>query len=894
MQQMDASGDDIFKQAMGSFQAGRLDDAERQFETLLGLQPNHVAALNILGVLLASRHKYAEAERRLRAALRFSSNSDATLCNYGIVLKGLGRSAEALDYFSKALAINPAVAETWNNCGTTRNDLKQYEAAIADFDRAIALRPGDPAAYLNKAISSERLNRHTEAVAAYDKAVTLAPNLAEAWLGRGHVLAKLRRHDEASAAYDRVLALQPNNVEAWLGHGNVFYDRMRYNEAWAAYLRILESEPGHAGAWLGCGNALTGLERSDEALAAYGKALERAPGLAGAWVGRGNVLTARKRYADAMSAHDKAIALMPDLAVAWLGRGNVLYEMMRYGDALAAYDKALALAPDLAGAWFGRGNALFELKRYDESHTAYDRAVAINPGLTQAWNSLGNVLCNLQRHGESIAAYDKALALDPYLKGAAGLRLRSKMAVCNWHKFDIECPDLISSVRNGHAVISPFPFLSLPSSPLDQLQCARQWVTNEFPSGSFQVGASRGLSHDRIRIGYLSADFRNHPVAHGIVELLEHHDHSRFESVGLSINPDDGSDIRARLVRTFDQFHDIGTTSDIEAARLIRELGIDVLVKVAPHTDGSRLGILAHRPAPIQVSGMSAWTSGADFIDYVIADRYTLPFDEQCFYSEKIVHLPNSYFPSDSTQTIAANTMTRAEANLPENAFVFCSFNRSYKLNPQMFDVWMRLLKRVDGSVLWLAQDGDEAAVNLRREAAMRGVEPSRLIFAPRMPLTSDHLARHRLADLFLDSLPYGAHTTARDALWAGLPVLTCRGNTFVGRISASQLQAVGLPELVTDSLDQYEAAALRLAQSPDELRALRDRLANNRLSHPAFDTIRLCRYFEAAYTEMWQRHIRGEPPTSFAVDMQTSKRLAPGLSADSKVALPAKQRDGV
>jgi predicted O-linked N-acetylglucosamine transferase (SPINDLY family) len=441
------------------------------------------------------------------------------------------------------------------------------------------------------------------------------------------------------------------------------------------------------------------------------------------------------------------------------------------------------------------------------------------------------------------------------------------MHLFDWNNFDAECQNLIASIRGGKLNVTPFPFLAISSSPAELLQCASQRNEKRHPTSKTPIWQGERYKHDRIRVGYLSADFRNHPVGQALAELLERHNRSRFEIIGLSIGHDDGSDLRARLTKAFDHFHDVRLSNDIEVARLIRKLEVDILVKVAPYTEGSRLEILAQRPAPIQVNGFSAWTTGADFIDYVLADPVALPFDEQPYFSEQIVHLPGSYFPHDSTQVIAATTPSRVDHGLPENSLVFCCFNASYKLNPRIFDVWMRLLKRSEGSVLWLSEVDIRTANNLKREAAARGVDPSRLVFAAKMPSLSDHWARHRLADIFLDTLPYGAHTTAKDALWAGLPVLTCRGATFVGRIATSMLHALGLNELVTNTLDEYEAAALRLAQNPEEIRALRAKLAANRSTYPLFNTERLCRHFEGAYLKMWERFMQGEPPKQFAVD---------------------------
>src|SRR5882724_1045585 len=776
-----------------------------------------------------------QSEKAYRRVLEKAPDYFDALHFYGLFKYQQGQFNDALKLLSKATKINPRSANALNSLGVVLGVV----------------------------------GHHADATASFDSAIALDPNHVPALSNRGNSLNELRRHQDAISSAERALAINASYFEAYVPLGAALLAAKRYAEALASYEHAIRLNPSFAIAWVGRGNALVELKRYDDAIATYDKAAALMPGLVQVWLGRGHALFRLNRHGDALTAYDQALAIKPDLAEAHLGRGNVFAEINRLDEAGKAYEHALALKSNLAEAWAGCGRVLTVLQRYDEAIDAYDKAQAFDPELAESWLGRGTALLEMKRYAEAISAYDRAIALKPDVNYAEGSRLHAKQQICDWSNWDADWRHLLSATRRGIVASDPFAFLAGPTTLADQLICAKIYTSDRRPTGIALLWRGERYFHDRLRVGYLSADFRSHPVAQGVAELLEWHDRSRFEIIGLSIGPDDGSEIRARIVKAFDQFHDVQMKSDVEAARLIKALEVDVLVKVAPHTEGSRLGILAHRPAPIQVNGFSAWTSGADFIDYVLADPRTLPFDEQRHFSEQIVHVPDSYFPQDSTQQIAADTPSRAEAGLPDDGFVFCSFNRSYKLNPRTFDIWMRLLKRVDGSVLWLMQDNDRATVNLRREATMRDIDPSRLVFAARMPQLSNHLARHRLADLFLDTLPFGAHTTARDALWAGLPVLTCRGDTFVGRIAASQLHAVGLPDLVTDNLDEYEAAALRLTQNPDQLRALRDRLAANRLSHALFDTARLCRHFEAAYTEMTQRHQRGEPPQSFAVKRQ-------------------------
>jgi protein O-GlcNAc transferase len=371
----------------------------------------------------------------------------------------------------------------------------------------------------------------------------------------------------------------------------------------------------------------------------------------------------------------------------------------------------------------------------------------------------------------------------------------------------------------------------------------------------------------RIRVAYLSADFRGHATAYLMAGLFKQHDRSRFEIIGVSFGADDGSDMRAQLAGSFDQFLDVSAQGDREVAELLRQRGVDIAVDLKGHTEAGRPGILAYRPAPVQVTYLGyPGPLGLDFIDYVVGDKVILPLDQQPFYAEKFVHLPGTYQVNDSQRVIATRAPTRAELGLPSDAFVFCCFNHTWKITPAMFDIWMRLLRSVDGSVLWLFQSNDPACANLRKEAQARGIDPARLVFAPFRD-QAEHLARIACADLFLDTLPCNAHTTASDALWAGVPVLTALGETFAGRVAASLLHGVGLPELITESLPEYEALARKLATDPALLQSLRRKLAHNRSRCALFDTARFTRHLESAYTTMWEIARRGEGPRSFAVD---------------------------
>jgi protein O-GlcNAc transferase len=563
----------------------------------------------------------------------------------------------------------------------------------------------------------------------------------------------------------------------------------------------------------------------------------------------------------------KAIGLNEKVAAAHNNLGKALLDLKRPEEALASFDNAVALDPAFAEACVNRGNALVNLKRSDEALASYTKAIALKPDYAEAYRNCGNVFSKLKRYDEAFAAYDKVLSLKPNLTGIEGHRLYAKMHLCDWSNWDAESAQLIASVRNGNATTQPFIFLAIPSSSSDdQMQCSRLWIANNYPPSEKPVWQGEKYDHDRIRIAYLSADFRQHPVSFLMAGMFECHDKSRFEVTAISFGVDDNSEMRRRVQASFERFVDARTYSDDQIADLVRALEIDIVVDLMGFTTDSRTGIFARRPAPVQVNYLGyPGTMGARYIDYIIADRVVIPDNQRQFYSEKPVFLANSYLVSDARRPIAGKAFTRAELGLPSTGFVYCCFNSNYKITPRVFDCWMRILRQVEGSVLWLFQDNAKAADNLRKEAQARGVNPERLIFANRMP-AAEHLARHRSADLFLDTLPYNAHTTASDALWADLPVLTCLGETFVGRVAASLLNAIGLAELITTTLEDYERLAIDLAANPEKLAEIRARLADNRLTTPLFDTRLFTRHIEAAYAAMHARHQADLAPDLIAI----------------------------
>jgi protein O-GlcNAc transferase len=660
---------------------------------------------------------------------------------------------------------------------------------------------------------------------------------------------------------------QSSEIANTLHKALAFHQQGQLVQAEGLYRIILKQAPKHFDAKHLLGVIEFQRNNFETAVQLIGQALKLNSGHAGAHLNIGCALLELNRHAEALASFDRTLAIQPGYAKALNNRGAALLLLNRHDEALASCDRALAIKPDDPKTLCNRGNALLLLKRHEEALANCARALAIEPGFADALSVRGHTFRELGCHEEAGEEFARLLSLNPDYDYVRGNLLYSELHCCDWLEYSSKVTLIVNEVVAGRRAIAPLLFLSVSESPSEQLQCAKTYNKYKYTVPGHAIWKGERYRHDRIRVAYLSADFYNHATAYLMAALFEAHDKSRVETTAFSFGPDIKDEMRTRLENSFDRFVDVRDKSDRATALLLKELEIDIAVDLKGYTQGCRTGIFGWRAAPIQVNYLGyPGTMGVDYMDYVLADRFVIPEDQHSFYTEKVVYLPDTYQVNDSGRLISENAPKRAEAGLPEAGFVFCSFNNNYKIRPAVFDVWMRLLHRVEGSVLWLLEDNAAAVRNLRRNAEKRGVAPDRLVFAPRIK-QEDHLARHRLAGFFLDTVPFNAHTTASDALWAGLPVVTCLGSSsFAGRVAGSLLNAVGLPELITDNLENYEALAVKLAQDRQLLATLKVKLAQNRQIFPLFDTDRFRRHIESAYQTMWERHQRGEPPTSFAV----------------------------
>jgi predicted O-linked N-acetylglucosamine transferase (SPINDLY family) len=823
----------LFEQAIAAQRRGDVAQAAQLYRQVLALDPRHDAACANLAIIAAQQGDLAGAERLLRQALALAPDNPEGFNNLGMMLQQQGRAADA----------------------------------VAAHRRAIALRPDHAAAHLALGNALRQQGELDAALAAYREAARLDRGFAEAHNNIGVLLQRQGRLDDALAAYRQAAALQPAYAQAHFNMGVVLHEKGELDAAAAAYRHVVALRPEIADAHNNLGAVLQDQGRDDEALAAFDAAIHRRDAYAQAHFNRGVVLRRMGRLEEALAALRAATARRADYVEAINNAGIVAQELGRFDEARATFQGILALRPTHAEAFNNLGAVLLGQGRTEEALAAFQQALALRPDYPEAFYNLGNAWRELGRLEGAIAAYQTALRLRPDDPDAFSQLVYHRWRACDWTDYAADQARLIDLVRGGTARVPPFYLLATPASAADQLACARRWIAPLVPPPADVFRHAAPRPRERIRLGYLSADFHQHATAFLMAELFERHDRARFEVVAYSYGPDDASPMRARLTRAFDRFVEVGALSHRAAAERIHADEIDILVDLKGHTQHARPQIAAWRPAPVQVSylGYPA-TMGAAFIDYVIVDDVVAPAGDQPFFAEKLVHLGGCYQANDRQRAIAATVPSRAACGLPPAGFVFASFNNSYKITPDMFAVWMRLLAAVPGSVLWLLEANELVARNLRREAEHRRIDPARLVFAPRAPLP-EHLARHRHADLFLDTLPCNAHTTASDALWAGLPVLTCAGSTFAGRVAASLLAAAGLPELVAASLVDYERAALALARDPDRLAALRERLARNRETSALFDLPRLTAQLEAAYVRMWRQWSAGEAPALFRVD---------------------------
>jgi len=784
-------------------------------------------------------------------------------------LRRQGETVRADALCAGVLRTDPDHFDAYHLRGLIALESGDMDRGIELIERSLAINANQPLAHSNLGNAFLSAGKPQCALDSLDRALRLKSDLQIAHYNRGNALKALERLEEAVASYEAVLGLDPSHAMALNNRGVALQELGRLAEARSSFEQASRRDPLFAASQINLAQVLLKLDLPLEALAVSERAVERHPADPEAIRGQGNAWFALGRFAAAIECYTRALQIQPECVDALMSRSAVLQRLKRLEPALADCELAVQLRPESVVALCNSGNVLMGLDRARAALACYERALALDPQDCSALHGRGAALIELGRLEEAAQAFSALLQVQPDHHSALGNLFHLRMEQCDWYDYDDLSARALDSLRRTKRFVNPLSSLLHEDSAL-KLDCARAFVEERFPPQPSlgplpPPGGARG--RHKIRVAYVSADFTDHPVAHLLVGVLERHDREQFDIVGVSLRPRRSGSFEERVHGALDRSIDASAMSDRDIAALMREWRVDIAVDMMGFTEGSRLGIFAHRTAPVQVNYLGwAGTTGAAYMDYVLADEIVIPEDDARWYSEQVVRLPGCYLPTDDQRAVGV-APTRAGAGLPPHAFVFCAFTKAHKINPRMFQIWMRLLHETEGSVLWLRDMGPVVRAHLTHEGERLGIQGGRLMFAPRVAGTAEHLGRHVLADLVLDTLPYNAHSTTCDALWAGAPVLTCVGNGFASRTAASALAAAALPELVTSSLEEYERRALDLAQRPEWLRQLRSRLTRQGNTPPLFDTARYTRHLETAFGRMHERAARGEPAISFSVE---------------------------
>lgn len=720
---------------------------------------------------------------------------------------------------------------------------------------------------LKQALIKYKNRDFVDAINIYKKVIDLEPINYEAIYLLAIVYDQTKEWDKAILMYDKAIEIDSNDPFSFYNKGIALQKLQRLEEALFNYRKAIEIKRDFAEAYFNCGVALNKLNKLDQSLINYDKAIEIKKDYAEAYANRGDLLRNSGKLEDALDNYNIAISINKKNSIFYINRGIILHELKRLNLALLSFNEAIQYDAKNAEAYSNQGNVFKDLGLVEKSLESFSKAIDLKPELTEAHINQAIVFIELKRYDEVMQRISEAYNINPDIDFLLGFLIYSKILVCNWEKYEFYVNKLFKEIEQGKRTSQSFPLILLTDSLKLQSKVADLWIKSKAPLDQCLGPIIKKTRKDKIRLAYFSADFHNHATSNLMAELFEIHDRNDFEVIAISFGPENKDEMRKRLVKSFDKFIDVQHLSNKEVALLSRDLGIDIAVDLKGLTKNSRIGIFSYRAAPIQINYIGyPGTLSAEYIDYIIADRTLIPLEDQLHYREKIAYLPNSYQVNDRKRKIAEKVFTKKELGLPIDKFIFCCFNNNFKITPSMLDSWVKVLKSVNYSVIWLLEDTETSMINLKIEAQKRDVDPNRIIFAKRLDLP-EHLARQKYADLFLDTLPCNAHTTASDALWVGLPILTCTGKSFASRVTASLLKAIEVPELITYDLIQYENTAIDLALNPTKLQNIKNKLQENKLKTALFDTESYTKNLEKLYKEMYENYIGGNMPRNIYIN---------------------------
>ena len=764
------------------------------------------------------------------------------------------------------LEIEPKNFDVMHLYGIICYQTKDYALSAELINKAVKINSNNAEAYNNLGIAFKKLNKFDSALESLNQAIKINPKFFEAYNIRGLIFIELERLNEALESLNKALEINPNYAEAYYNQGNLLCEMKKFNEAISSYNKAIKINPNYSKAYNNLGIAFKKLKKSDSALESFNKAVEINPNFAEAYNNQGNVLCEMKKFNEALSCYNKTIKINPNFAEAYNNRANILNEFKKFNEALEDCNKVIKINPKNAQAYNNRAIIQNKLEQHNMAIESLNLAIQYNPNYAEAYYNQGNLLCEMKKFNEAISSYNKAIKINPNLDYLLGRLIFSKHCISEWKSFAKDLKDISDKILKKYKICTPLQSLRFFDSPELQKITAQTYVKEKYSDKNDLIHITNKKLNKKIRIGYYSADFYNHAMSSLLTNLYELHDKSKFELFAFSFGPERKDEMYYRISAAFDQFIDVKLKSDDEIMKLSRELKIDVAIDLMTFTQYHRFEIFTKRCAPIQINYLGyPGTSGASCFDYIIADKTLIPKKNQKYYSEKIIYLPDTYQVNDSKRKISDKVFTRKELSLPKDSFVFCCFNQSSKINPEIFYIWMNLLKSINNSVLWILPQNEIAVKNLQKEATIRNVNPDRIKFAQDMEM-SEHLARHKAADLFIDTFPYNAHTTASDALWAGLPVLTLMGESFASRVAGSLLNAIDLPELITHTKKEYEDKAIELANNKSLLNEIRNKLNKNRLIKPLFNTKLFTKNLEKAYLMIYEKYINNKKPENIEI----------------------------
>ena len=847
--------DKAIRKAQSHIKAGEIAEAEELYKQVLSKFPKNKKAIQgyqkLKGGIAPEGSSTSEPSQEQVQEL-------LSLYNQGEFEEVLSKVRPLISVFSKAITL-------FNLQGAANAALQKYDLAIDSYKQVLKIKPDNAGAYYNTGVMQHENGEIDAAIESYQRATKIKHDYAAAYLNMGDALHEKQDLDAAICSYKQVIKIKPDDADAYYNIGTALKDKGELDIAIDSYKQAIKIKPDHAKAYYNMGIALKDKGELDAAIDSHKQAIKIKPDHAGAYYNMGNVLNEKGELDAAIDSHKQAIRIKPDHAEAYNNMGIALKDKGELDAAIYSYRQAIKIKPDYADAYNNMGNALNDKAESDAAIDSYKQALKIKPDYAEAYYNMGIALINKGEMDAAVDSYEKAIKIKPDYELAHSGKLYRQAHVCDWSGIE-RGREVIPKLGISAQYINPFEILPLEDAPERHRLRSEVFAKNEFKQKPLPLASRSTQKPKRLRIGYFSSDFKEHPVAYLMAKVIETHDRNFFEVYGYSIGPAKDDKMRHRLIKGFDVFDDVQDMSDQDVALLARQDQIDIAIDLTGYTQNSRSGIFAYRAAPMQINYLGyPGTMGANFIDYIIADPILIPSDSQKHYNEKIIQLPNSYMPTDNTRIFSERELTRLEMGLPEQGFVFCCFNNNYKISPTEFDVWMRLLLKVEGSVLWLRKSNKWSEGNFCKEAKSRGIDPSRLIFADRVPM-DEHLARHRLADLFLDTFAFNAHTTATEALWAGLPVVTKLGQGFAARVAGSLLTAIELPELITETEMEYEALILDLATNPQRLAAIKQKLAANRLSKPLFNTELFTKHLEDGYQRAYGQYFDGKEPEAIYV----------------------------